>query len=75
MLDIEVRKNSIYNEITITDNNLKFYLGLFDEVESIQMACDFIIAAEKLLPADYYVTEDALSVIREDLQPITAPHA
>jgi len=63
MLDITIRRNSKFNAVRINETNL----GLFDEKESIELAKDFILAAEELLPADQSILETFLITIRENL--------
>jgi len=63
MLNITIRKNSIFNAVRMNETDL----GLFDEKESIELAKELIMAAETLLPPGEFILETFLITIRENL--------
>ena len=67
-MEIKIRQtdSGVYKEMTIEDGNTQIRSGLFNDDETIELACQFISAAEDLLTDDEHV--QALALIREDLE-------
>ena len=68
MIDINIRRTSIYMEAEITFGGTVFCSGLLDEKEATEMAKAFISAAEDLLPVTYGEAVAELGDIREGLE-------
>jgi len=67
-MKINIRRNSTYLDANITNGDTKISLGLLDSNEAIDLAKEFIEAAEKLLPSyGCDLAEAVLQSVRENL--------
>lgn len=67
-MEITVRNNSTYKDISVVDGDTRISLGLLDSDKAIGMAKEFISAAEKLLPSyECDLAEAILQSVRENL--------
>ena len=67
-MEFNVRRNSIYKEMTVVSGDASITSGLLDVTEQIRLVIELISAAEDLLPVE---TNDAmyeLSTIRTELE-------
>ena len=67
-MEFNVRRNSIYKEMTVVSGDASITSGLLDVPEQIRLVIELISAAEDLLPVE---TNDAmyeLSTIRTELE-------
>ena len=64
-MEISIRRNCLYFEVVIEDGNMTFDTGLLSKEEAVEMAKEFISAAEDLLPSFDCIKE--LAEIREVL--------
>jgi len=65
--NFDVKRNSMYMELTVITDNVNASSGLLDKQESIDLAKELIYAAEQLLPAETGEIEARLCKAREDL--------
>lgn len=66
-MEISVTHNGNYKELHITDTSLKYNTGLLDTDEQVSIASDLIEVVWELLPSDYAMTKEMLSVIGQYL--------
>ena len=67
-MEFNVRRNSIYKEMTVVSGDASITSGLLDVPEQIRLVIELISVAEDLLPVE---TNDAmyeLSTIRTELE-------
>ena len=67
-MEFDVRRISIYLELTVKCDNVNASTGLLSEDEAINVAKELIFAAEKLLPTSAYENECQLALAREGLE-------
>ena len=64
-MEIIIKRNCQYQNVTVQDGSTSIDCGLFDPCEANQLAYDLIIAAEELLSSDHNEDIEKLAEIRD----------
>ena len=67
-MEFDVKRNSIYLELTVKCDNVNASTGLLSEDEAINVAKELIFAAEQLLPASADKIQYQLASVTEGLE-------